>query len=348
MEQQPSPKPYISIRISTVAASLVALIGAGAIAAQSEVFEPFRPTPQPALDPGSDATFGVSEGNPLDGTANGTATSEPTISFSGLWNEYFSPASSWIGSNKSCDFGSSGFSASNASSVLGGNSYNLNGSDVTFSFMNELDTFLPWSSGASDPNQILGETMGAMCVPDPFAAQTIARESILQAKGASSDAFEKNKGILSYAASEEILRKATELQSQRVLSQEAQQKTAASMQSTMQSVDRTLARAQYGQQKARSTQEVMKLLLQNQAEQSALLGFVRLEQLQERQDNQLTNLNLAATSRYLQSMHNAEQAEKIAASYSILGSSFADLCTNKLCNDSNSTSSATSFMESLR
>jgi len=342
MEQQPSPKPYVSIRISTVAASLVALIGAGAIAAQSEVFEPFRPTPQPALDPGSDATFGVSEGNPLDGTTNGTATSEPTISFSGLWNEYFSPASSWISSSKSCDFGSS------SASIFEGSSYNLEGADVTFSFMNELDTFLPWSDGASNPNQILAETMGAMCVPDPFAAQTIARESILRAKGASSDAFEKNKGILSYAASEEILRKATELQSQRVLSQEAQQKTAASMQSTLESVDRTLARAQYGQEKARSTQEVMKLLLQNQAEQSALLGFVRLEQLQERQDNQLTNLNLAATSRYLQSIHNAEQAEKIAASYSILGSSFADLCTNKLCNDSNSTSSATSFMESLK
>lgn len=343
MEQQPSPKPYVSIRISTVAASLVALIGAGAIAAQQGAYDVFQPSSQPVA-PGADATFGVTEGNPLDGTANGASASEQAISFSSLWNEYFSPASSWIGSNKSCNFGSSG---SSASSVLGGNSYNLNGSDVTFSFMNELDTFLSWSDGASNPNQILGDTMGAMCVPDPFAAQTITRESILQAKGASSDAFEKNKGILSYAASEEILRKATELQSQRVLSQEAQQKTAASMQSTMQSVDRTLALAQQGQQ-AKSTQEVMKILLQNQAEQSALLGFVRLEQLQERQDNQLTNLNLAATSRYLQSMHNAEQAEKIAASYSILGSSFADLCTNKLCNDSNSTSSATSFMESLK
>jgi len=344
MEQQPSPKPYVSIRISTVAASLVALIGAGAIAAQQGAYDVFQPSSQPVA-PGADATFGTTEGNPLKGAANDAAASEQASSFSSLWNEYFSPASSWIGSNKSCDFGSSG---SSASSVLGGNSYNLNGSDVTFSFMNELDTFLPWSSGASDPNQILGETMGAMCVPDPFAAQTIARESILQAKGASSDAFEKNKGILSYAASEENLRKATELQSQRVLSQEAQQKAAASMQSTMQSVDRMLARAQYGQQQAKSTQEVMKLLLQNQAEQSALLGFVRLEQLQERQDNQLTNLNLAATSRYLQSMHNAEQAEKIAASYSILGSSFADLCTNKLCNDSSSTNSATSFMESLK
>ena len=124
---------------------------------------------------------------------------------------------------------------------------------------------------------------------DGFCAQ-----GSLPRKGASSDAFEKNKGILSYAASEEILRKATELQSQRVLSEEAQKKTAASMQSTMHSVDRTLAMAQQGQQ-AKSTQEVMKILLQNQAEQSALLGFVRLEQLQERQDNQLTNLNLAVT-----------------------------------------------------
>lgn len=343
MEQQPSQKPYISIRISTVAVSLVALIGAGAIAAQQGAYEVFQPSSQP-VDPGAGATFSTAAANPLEGVANGAAAPEQAVSFSSLWNQYFSPASSSIGSNKSCDFGSS---VSSASSVLDGNSYSLNGSDVTFSFMNEMDTFLSWSDGARDPNQILGDTMGAMCVPDPFAAQTIARESILQAKGASSDAFEKNKGILSYAASEEILRKATELQSQRVLSEEAQKKTAASMQATMQSVDRTLAMAQQGQQ-AKSTQEVMKILLQNQAEQSALLGFVRLEQLQERQDNQLTNLNLAATSRYLQSMHNAEQAEKIAASYSILGSSFADLCTNKLCNDDSSTSGATNFMQSLK
>jgi hypothetical protein len=352
MGHPPSPqKSYISVKTTTLAVCLVSMLGVTAIAAQSEVFEPiqtlFKP---PTADLKFDTTAtkaseilgtGGSEASSMGSFSNLAGAGQPAslTSFSSLWNEYYSSGSQVLGGSQ-CSFGGGGAARSTAKSSSGGK---------TTTFGRSLTQFLPWAEAVGSPSDILNQSMGALCTSDPFIAQSQVQQGFLNLKAGTKDnnPIESNRGIQAYAASDELLRKATELQSQTVLGQEAQAKTKRSMDTTIGSVDATLQRAQAGQS-APSTQQVMKYLLTNQAEQSALMGFMRLEQLQQRQDTQLTNLNLVAVSRSLQAMQNAEQAQKIADSYGILGSSYADLCVTSLCRNQNYTNSSSSFVNQLK
>ncbi|NER51288.1 MAG: hypothetical protein F6J92_32395 [Symploca sp. SIO1A3] len=158
--------------------------------------------------------------------------------------------------------------------------------------------------------------IGELGLPDPEALRTEIEEKL------SVSEFPVYSGDL---VSNELDRQITRTQASSTLSIEGQQQSKQELQSTQQSVE-SVQQAATAAQSEVITQNVMKQIAQQNAQQSAILGSLRADSIEAAQRQELTNLNLTNISRAVDGQNQTQQQEKVGAGFETLRTaSFAGL-----------------------
>ncbi|NEQ78592.1 MAG: hypothetical protein F6K23_39755, partial [Okeania sp. SIO2C9] len=118
-------------------------------------------------------------------------------------------------------------------------------------------------------------------------------------------------------ASNEVDRQITRAQASTTLGEEGQKQTFEELKSTQNSVLSVKSAAEAAQREV-ITQNVMKQIAQQNAQQAAILGALRADSIDEAKRQELTNLNLTNISRAVDGQNQAQQQEKVGAAFEAL------------------------------
>ncbi|GAB1542802.1 hypothetical protein NUACC21_54760 [Scytonema sp. NUACC21] len=156
-----------------------------------------------------------------------------------------------------------------------------------------------------DLQTAIDEAIGALGLPDP----TIAREKVEEI-AASTDAPVNPVET----ATNEVDRQITRAASTSTLSKEGQKRTQQEVQRTQQSIERVQQQATAAQGEV-VTQNVMKQIAQQNAQQAAILGAIRADGLKQQQSQDLANVNLTNISRSVDGQNQAKQRETVGQGF---------------------------------
>lgn len=156
-----------------------------------------------------------------------------------------------------------------------------------------------------DLQTAIDEAVGALGLPDP----TVAREKV-EKIGAGTDAPVNPVET----ATNEVDRQITRAVSTSTLGKEGQERQKEQVQRTQQSIERVQQQATAAQGEV-VTQNVMKQIAQQNAQQAAILGAMRADGLKQQQSQDLANINLTNISRSVDGQNQAKQRETVGQGF---------------------------------
>ncbi|WP_235018972.1 hypothetical protein [Tolypothrix sp. NIES-4075] len=156
-----------------------------------------------------------------------------------------------------------------------------------------------------DLQAAIDEAMGALGLPDP----TVARKEV-EKIGAAIDAPVNPVEN----ATNEVDRQITRAVSASTLGKEGQERQKEQIQRTQQSIERVQQQATTAQSEV-VTQNVMKQIAQQNAQQAAILGAMRADGLKQQQSQDLANINLTNISRSVDGQNQAKQRETVGQGF---------------------------------
>ncbi len=169
----------------------------------------------------------------------------------------------------------------------------------------------------SSLGDIVVDAQGEMGIPDPNKVRSkIEKETANPKNSGSADILEVNKVVWGVAAANQVDRDLTRLQISTMLS-EAGQKSTKKLLDASQKTVKSSAETAEDAQKQDITQDVMKEQIKVSAQQTLLLGGLRADSLQARNDTQFTNLNLMNSSRTLDELARAGRVESSSNAMSL-------------------------------
>ncbi len=145
-----------------------------------------------------------------------------------------------------------------------------------------------WGNFQKDALAAVSGSKGDLGISDPIAAALSLAEKVKQKGGT---AAETNTVIGAVETGKELERATTRASVASVLSQEGQARTLAEIDATKETVDNAQQLAEDAQN-ADSSQDVLKAIAAQNAQVVSMLGQVRTDALQQRNDTQNTNLML--------------------------------------------------------
>lgn len=165
---------------------------------------------------------------------------------------------------------------------------------------------------------IVVDTVGEMGIPDPNKSRSEIEKQTLKnpEDTGTGDIFEVNKVVWGVSAANQLDRDLTRLQISTVLGEAGQKSTKKQIDATQETVKNTAETADDAQ-KLDITQDVMKEQIKVSAQQSLLLGGLRADSLQARNDTQFTNMNLVNSSRTLDELARAERVKSSSNAMSL-------------------------------
>jgi hypothetical protein len=152
--------------------------------------------------------------------------------------------------------------------------------------------------------------------PDTIQTREDTRQKVLSDPNLQ-DSFGAESTTAAELAAREVVRQHTDIQVQSVIGADAQKATQAAIEATEKNIENISDTATEAQTMV-VTQDIMKSLVSLQAEQSEMIGQMRVDQMRSRVDTQYTNLNLANISRSLDEMQRLKLAEAPAEGNSLL------------------------------
>lgn len=156
-----------------------------------------------------------------------------------------------------------------------------------------------------DLQAAIDDAMGALGLPDP----TVARKEV-EKIGAATDAPVNPVEN----ATNEVDRQITRAVSASTLGKEGQERQKEQIQRTQQSIERVQQQATTAQGEV-VTQNVMKQIAQQNAQQAAILGAMRADGLKQQQSQDLANINLTNISRSVDGQNQAKQRETVGQGF---------------------------------
>ncbi len=151
----------------------------------------------------------------------------------------------------------------------------------------------------------INEAVGALGLPDP----TVAREKVEKSASNSDAAVNPVETVTN-----EVDRQITRAVSSSTLGKEGQKLTQQEVQRTQQSIDQVQQQATAAQGEV-ATQNVMKQIAQQNAQQAAILGAMRADGLKQQQSQDLANVNLTNISRSVDGQNQAKQQETVGQGF---------------------------------
>jgi hypothetical protein len=156
-----------------------------------------------------------------------------------------------------------------------------------------------------DLQAAIDEAIGALGLPDP----TVARKEVEKIASSSEAAVNPVE-----TATNEVDRQITRAFSTATLGKEGQERTQQQIQRTQQSIERVQQQATAAQGEV-VTQNVMKQIAQQNAQQAAILGAMRADGLRQQQSQDLANVNLTNISRAVDGQNQAKQRETVGQGF---------------------------------
>lgn len=165
---------------------------------------------------------------------------------------------------------------------------------------------------------VVVNTIGDMGIPDPNKARSEIEKATTSnpEDTGTGDIFEINKVVWGISAANQLDRDLTKVQISTVLGEAGQKSTKKQTDATQETVKNTAETADDAQ-KLDITQDVMKEQIKVSAQQSLLLGGLRADSLQARNDTQFTNMNLVNSSRTLDELARAERVKSSSNAMSL-------------------------------
>lgn len=177
-----------------------------------------------------------------------------------------------------------------------------------------LPTETPWctgtggNSGIDSLPEIVRDSQGPLGIPNPNETRGKIGDAARRSDANTSvDVFEINNVVWGVYAANQLDRDLTRIAVEGVIGQSGQEAMQASVDETQKVVEQIGKDADEAQQ-LDITQDVMKIQAKNFAQQTAILGALRADNLKARVDTQFTNLNLGNISRTLDELSRTERA----------------------------------------
>ncbi len=169
---------------------------------------------------------------------------------------------------------------------------------------------------------VVVDTIGEMGLPDPNKARSEIEKATTNnpENTGTGDIFEINKVVWGISAANQLDRDLTRLQIGTVLGEAGQKATKEQIDATQETV-KSSAETADDAQSLDITQDVMKEQIKVSAQQSLLLGGLRADSLQARNDTQFTNMNLENSSRTLDELARAERIKSSSNALLLSGAS---------------------------
>lgn len=174
---------------------------------------------------------------------------------------------------------------------------------------------------------IVVDTIGEMGIPDPNKARGKLEKATTSnpEEIGTGDIFEINKVVWGVTAANQLDRDLTRLQISTVLGEAGQKATKKQIDAAQETV-KDSAQTADDAQSLDITQDVMKEQIKVTAQQTLLLGGLRADSLQAKNDTQFTNMNLENSSRTLDELARAERVKSSANAFSLsINSALAQL-----------------------
>jgi hypothetical protein len=169
---------------------------------------------------------------------------------------------------------------------------------------------------------IVVDTVGEMGVPDPNEARREIEKATTSnpEQTGTGDIFEINKVVWGVSAANQLDRDLTRVQISTVLGEAGQKATKQQIDAAQETV-KDSAQTADDAQSLDVTQDVMKEQIKVTAQQTLLLGGLRADSLQAKNDTQFTNMNLENSSRTLDELARAERVKSSSNAMSLSSAS---------------------------
>lgn len=190
----------------------------------------------------------------------------------------------------------------------------LNDPCKNLSVLSFMPTEAGWCTKGGDGSfepigDIVRDARGPMEIPNPNETRgRIEQSAGRAAPSVNADVFEINNVVWSVYAANQVDRDLTRIGIESVLGASGQEKMQSSIDETKKIVQQVGKDADAAQ-RLDVTQDVMKLHAKNFAQQTAILGALRADNLKARVDSQFTNLNLMNISRTLDEQTRSERVD---------------------------------------